>query len=213
MKNYLTYDSEAFELSTGQKFGLDVVIFLDDTVSESETDLLLFEQTTSIESYKLCLAIPRADYVPQSLVIFESFLPIIWFLILVTIAMFVAVQYVYFKMQLTAFRHFYSEAYLESIESTSTLLTVYAYFLCGCPPRLLLGKLFTGKLIFLVFSFASIILVTAFQDSMYTLLSHYKRYADINTLGEFASSDFFIQVPDIELLLGLFGYEPQFAMR
>ncbi|CAH0383200.1 unnamed protein product [Bemisia tabaci] len=186
-------DISDFQLA--QKFGIDILA-LTRGIGVAETEFSQYEFTTSMESYHLCLATPRAGFVPQSFAVFYSFSTFIWALIFAMILTFVCLLYLFLKLQVREFRSFYSEAALRSFETTSAVFTVYAYFLCGCPHRLLLGEFLTGKMIFIVFSFASIIIVTTFQGSMFRMLSNYVRYPEVDTLEEFTRTNLFIQVPD-----------------
>ncbi|CAH0396008.1 unnamed protein product [Bemisia tabaci] len=85
-----------------------------------------------------------------------------------------------------------------AFEDTSAILTVYAYFMCGCPAKVLLGRFFTGKIIFVVVAFAALILGTVFQNGMVTLLSEHVRYPNIETLSELQDSDLLVQTQDID---------------
>ncbi|CAH0383216.1 unnamed protein product [Bemisia tabaci] len=198
---------EIGEFPIAQKFGVDVVITIRG-IGVAELDFSQYEFTTSMESYQLCLVVPPAKFVPQSLVVFYSFSITIWTLILVVVLAFICVLFAFLKMQVLAFSSFYNEVTLRSFDTESAVFTVYAYFLCGNPPRLLLGAFLTGKFIFLLFSFATIILVTAFQSSMYTMLSNYVNYPEVDTLEDFARTDLVIQVPDTDSYSKLFEAVP-----
>lgn len=189
-----SYIFEIGDFKQAQQFGIDIVVEVEGLIV-GETLFSQYEFTTSMESYHMCLAVPRAGLVPQPLAIFYSFSTIIWTLILITILTFVCVLYLFLKLQVNVFQSYYDETTIQSFQTESAIFTVYAYFLCGCPPRLLLGKLLTGKILFTIFSFAAIILVTAFQDSMYRMLSNYVKYPDVDTLEEFSRTEWAIQMP------------------
>lgn len=70
------------------------------------------------------------------------------------------------------------------------------------PSRLLLGRVITGKILFLVVSFFVLIIVTVLQSQLTTLLSKSLRYPNIDTLEELSNSNLFIQTPDLETSLG-----------
>lgn len=89
-------------------------------------------------------------------------------------------------------------------------LTVYSYFICGSPPRLLLGHLSTGKILFLIFSFSVLIVSTLFQSGMTTLLSDRLRYPNIDTLSGLVESDLFIQSIEPKKTHSYFDQQPQY---
>lgn len=90
----------------------------------------------------------------------------------------------------------YTEADASLYESTSSLLTVYAYFICGSPPTLLLGRFITGKILFLIFSCFASIISTLFLSGMTTLLTDRVQYPEINSLEDLAASDLLVQTLD-----------------
>ncbi|CAH0383002.1 unnamed protein product [Bemisia tabaci] len=91
------------------------------------------------------------------------------------------------------FDRLYTDSEIDYYRDTSSLLTVYAYFICGSPPSLHLGRLLTGKILFVLFSFSSIIITTIFLSSMTTLLSDRVLYPEIDSLRILEESDIFIQ--------------------
>lgn len=86
------------------------------------------------------------------------------------------------------------------------MLTVYAYFVCGSPPTLTLGRLVTGKMIFTIFSFSALIISTAFLGSMTTLLSNRVLYPEIDSLRTLEESDLFIEtLNDLDMDIDFFA--------
>ncbi|CAH0762003.1 unnamed protein product [Bemisia tabaci] len=68
---------------------------------------------------------------------------------------------------------------------------------------LLLGRISTGKILFLLVSLFVLIVITTFQSELTTLLSKQVRYPEIDTLEELKNSDLLIQTPDLEASLEL----------
>nr|XP_018901759.1 PREDICTED: uncharacterized protein LOC109033540 [Bemisia tabaci] len=135
---------------------------------------------------------------PQYLVIFKAFTPVVWYFIVITITIFILMQHLFQFSQQKIFRAFYSDAERSSYEGSSSMLTIFSYFICGSPPRLLLGRFYTGKVLFTVFSFATIIISTVFLDGMTTLLTKQVRYPEIDSLKDMENANIFIQVLDAE---------------
>nr|XP_018900457.1 PREDICTED: uncharacterized protein LOC109032666 [Bemisia tabaci] len=147
----------------------------------------------SVDSSVLSILTPHSKFVPQYLLILRAFTLTAWIFILFTIGTFVLAQYIFQRSQCASFRRFYSEAEISSYEGTSSLLTVYSYFMCGNPPTLLLGRFHTGKILFLVFSFAAIVISTVFSSNMTTLLTKKVRYPEIDSMDDLVEADIFIQ--------------------
>ncbi|CAH0383003.1 unnamed protein product [Bemisia tabaci] len=189
------YDDYRTEI--GQKYGVHLqtsnTIGTFENADSSDADF-----SVSVDSSLLCLVTPHSQLMPQYLVIFKTFTPIVWACILATILIFVLMQYVFQFSQRQTFRRFYSDAELDSYEKTSSFLIVYSYFICGSPSTLLLGRLYTGKLLFVIFSFATIIISTVFLNGMTTLLEKQVQYPEIDSLEEMKESEMLIQVEDME---------------
>ena len=83
-------------------------------------------------------------------------------------------------------------------DSSSSIHMIYAYFICGSPPRVMLGELFTGKILFSVFIFSALIISNVFLGGMTTLLTSKVQCPEIDTLQDLEDSDLFIQVPERE---------------
>lgn len=89
-------------------------------------DLSQLDFSPGFGSGAVCIVTPHSAFIPQSLVIFRSFTPLIWALVLITIILFVAVQYAFQYFQCEVFRRLYSETETDHYRDTSSLLTVYA---------------------------------------------------------------------------------------
>ncbi|CAH0392708.1 unnamed protein product [Bemisia tabaci] len=76
--------------------------------------------------------------------------------------------------------------------------------------KLLLGRLFTGKILFLIFSFAVLIFPSVIQSRMFELLSLYARYPEIDTLEDLTESEIFARVPNIEAFSRIMKQWPQY---
>lgn len=186
-----------FEVETGLKYGVDLHIFGSDFVAE-EAYHSKIDFSVSFDNYAVCIATPRCGFMSQGLVIFKSFTPVVWVLTLLTIFCFGLVQYGIQYLQGEIFIHLYSETQREYFKISSSLLTVYAYFVCGRPPFLYLGRLITGKILFIIFSFSAIIISTAFLSSLTTLLSNRVSYPEIDSLQALEESDLLIQTTNAE---------------
>ncbi|CAH0391393.1 unnamed protein product [Bemisia tabaci] len=183
----------AYESDIGQKYGVHVqsqnVIKYFESISTADVDY-----SVTVDSCVLCFVTPHSQLMPQYLVIFKAFTPVVWYFIVITITIFILMQHLFQKI----FRAFYSDAERSSYEGSSSMLTIFSYFICGSPPRLLLGRFYTGKVLFTVFSFATIIISTVFLDGMTTLLTKQVRYPEIDSLKDMEDASIFIQVLDAE---------------
>ncbi|CAH0392784.1 unnamed protein product [Bemisia tabaci] len=182
-----------FDVEGGLKYGIDLYLF-GDAIILGESDNPRVDYLMSIDTGALCFATPHSGFMPQGLVIFKSFTPIVWILTLITISTFILIQCAFQYTQCASLGCLYSEAQKDHIRGTSSILTIYAYFVCGSPPSLNLGRLLTGNILFSIFSFSTIIISTAFLGSMTTLLSKRVQYPEINSLKTLEESDLFIQL-------------------
>ncbi|CAH0394782.1 unnamed protein product [Bemisia tabaci] len=162
--------SPGYKIEDAWKYDVCLIPFETGIVLEG-TDYSQFDYSVSVDTSALCVATPHSGYMSQGLVIFESFSSVVWIFISVTIASLVIMQYVFQYSQCELFHRLYTDAEVDYYRETSALLTVYAYFICGSPPSLHLGHLFTGKVLFSILSFSTIIISTVFLSSMTTLLS------------------------------------------
>ncbi|CAH0394861.1 unnamed protein product [Bemisia tabaci] len=183
------------------KDGIDVALKNDVGLNLFATGIILegsdyskLDISVSIDTSALCIATPHSGYMSQGLVIFKSFSPVAWIFISVTITTLVMMQFIFQYSQYKLFHRLYTDAEADYFRETSSLLTVYAYFICGSPPSLHLGHLFTGKILFLIFSFATIIISTVFLSGMTTLLSDRVLYPEIDSVKSLEESDMLIQI-------------------
>ncbi|CAH0385129.1 unnamed protein product [Bemisia tabaci] len=176
----------------GQLLNLDLhlveVLITAKSVSHSS-----FDYSVGVETRATCILTPHSKKIPQFLVPFRSFSPVVWFLIGAVFAIFVLMQHAFQNAQLKIFHSLYSETEIRIFENTSSLLSIYAYFVSGTPPRLILGNLLTGKILFFIFSFSALIISTAFLGVMTTLLTNTVQYPEIESLKDLQDSDFLIQ--------------------
>ncbi|CAH0392915.1 unnamed protein product [Bemisia tabaci] len=154
------------------------------------------DHSPGVESKAMCIVTPHSEFMPQLFVGFKTFEPLVWVFVIITILIFAVAQYVFQYSQCRIFQNYYSDDEVILYESTSSLLTVYSYFICGSPPTLLLGRFFTGKVLFLIFSFSALIISSVFLSGMTTLLADPVRYPEIDSLQDLEASDILIQVPD-----------------
>ncbi|CAH0388070.1 unnamed protein product [Bemisia tabaci] len=191
------------------KYGIDVCS-LNVGLNLDGMDLDLYDLTTSIDTYSLCFATPAAGYKPQYLVPFQSFSSPVWIAIILTVITFLAMQFAFQRSQVYVFHHLYSEEEVSKWEKSSVILTVYAYFICGSPYCVLLGRHCTGRILFVIFAFSALILSTVFLNGMTTFLMERVYYANIETISELEASDFLIQSQDLDMHRKYFdqvGYE------
>ncbi|CAH0382926.1 unnamed protein product [Bemisia tabaci] len=187
-----TSNKDFFLIEDGLRFGIDFLVF-DTGIVLEETDVSKFDFSVSIHTSRLCIATPHSGFMSQGLVIFKSFTPTVWILACIAIGIFVSIHYIFLYLQCESFRRLYSVAEIDYYRNASSLLIIYAFFICGSPPSLHLGRLITGKILFVIFSFAAMILSTVFLGGMTTLLSNRVMYPEIDSLETLETSDHFIQ--------------------
>ncbi|CAH0383558.1 unnamed protein product [Bemisia tabaci] len=189
------YMSEQFQIygtEAGLRFDIDLQPF-EYGLSLEGTDYSRYDFSVSIDTRSLCFATPHNGFMSQGLVIFKSFSPLVWTLIVLTIVSFWIILGVFRYLQCKVFYFFYPDAELEFYRNSSSLFTVYAYFMCGRPANLRLGHLLTGKALFVIFSFSAIIITNAFLGCMTTLLSKRVLYPELDSLKALEESELFIQ--------------------
>ncbi|CAH0391933.1 unnamed protein product [Bemisia tabaci] len=177
------------------KFGFDLIILETGILSE-ETQFSELDFSVSIETSTLAIATPHSDFMSQGLVIFKSFSPVVWISIFITIIVLCCAQYIFQYSQSELFHRLYTDSEVDYYRGTSSFLTVYAYFICGSPSSLRLGRIFTGKIIFSIFSFSALIITSVFLGGMTTLLSNRVKYPEIDSLKTLEESELFIQTLD-----------------
>ncbi|CAH0392435.1 unnamed protein product [Bemisia tabaci] len=181
------------EEEDGLRCDINLYIFGENGVFLGDSDDLKIDFAVSIDTTAVCVAAPHSTFMSQGLVIFVSFTPIVWALTLITIFVLCFIQYFFQFSQHVLFNELYSEAERDHFRGTSSMLTVYAYFVCGSPPSLISGRVVTGKILFVILSFFALIMSTAFLGSMTTLLSNRVLYAEIDSLKSLEESDLFIE--------------------
>ncbi|CAH0774424.1 unnamed protein product [Bemisia tabaci] len=196
------------DMEQGHKIGAKLYILGESKFLRPE-DFSKFDQTTSVESYAVSVITPRSPFIPQSAVAFKCYSLAVWIFIFITIILFLMMQAF---LQHVFYRTLQYIRGGEDVnqDEVSVFLTIYAYFICGQPPRLILGHLYTSRIVFVIVIFASMILSGLFQNGMVTLLSARVRFPDIDTLEELAQSDLRIQVQGIESTSLFFEEQPLF---
>ncbi|CAH0777388.1 unnamed protein product [Bemisia tabaci] len=190
---YLDHPEMYVDDYIGLKYAVSLHTF-DTGVFQIDSDFSILDISVSIDSQSLSIATPHSEFIPQSLVIFKCFNLTVWICVLVTIISFILIQRVFQDAQCKLLHRLYTETQINHYGDTSSLLVVFAYFICGRPPSLLLGRWYTGKVIFLVFSFAAIIISTVFISGMTTLLKDRMPYPEVDSLNALEESNIFIQV-------------------
>ncbi|CAH0388926.1 unnamed protein product [Bemisia tabaci] len=189
----------------GLKHNLDLIL-CEGGFRLNQSEQSKFHYSPSFDSVSFCILAPRRGFMPQFLVVVKCFSPPVWVAMIMALVTSWLMQWLFQWFQVTHFAHYYSETEIFTYENSPAFFTIYAYLLSGSPPTLLLGKFFTGKICFLIFTFLSLILGTVLQSGMTTLLSSYVRYSDIETLKEFEQSELHIQTYDIEFLSDLLDH-------
>ncbi|CAH0383107.1 unnamed protein product [Bemisia tabaci] len=190
-------DNGQIDHDIGQKLNLDlhrVAIgdSLDDKVYSG------FDLSVGVETEAVCILTPHSKLMPPCLVGYKIFTLGVWIFLLLTVAIFIVTQYFFLNVHCRSLRGLYSERDVSMFAGTSSLYTIYHYFICGTPPRLLLGKLLTGKILFFIFSFSALIISSIFLGGMTTLLTNTLQYPEIDSLKELEDSDLFIQTLQVE---------------
>ncbi|CAH0383523.1 unnamed protein product [Bemisia tabaci] len=199
-KLHFTYTSDLNQYvsrEVGQKLDIDLH-YVEVRVGPEDTDYSKFDFSIGVETAAMGILTPHSKFMPQCLVPFEVFNFKVWICIILTCIVFVWMQHVFLNAQCRMFRGLYSMADILLYDGTSSMYTIYAYFICGSPPRLLLGKLFTGKILFFVFIFSALIISNVFLGGMTTLLTSTVQYAEIDTLQALEGSHLSIQVTEKE---------------
>ncbi|CAH0383615.1 unnamed protein product [Bemisia tabaci] len=186
-----------FSHDLGQKHDLDLH-YVEIGVVPEDVDYSKFDISVGVETAIVGIVTPHSKFMPQCLVPFEVFTLEVWTCIVLTCIVFVSMQYAFLNAQSRMFRGLYSVAEISLYDSTSSIYTIYAYFICGSPPYLLLGKLFTGKILFSVFVFSALIISNVFLGGMTTLLTSTVQYPEIDTLQDLEDSHLSIQVTEKE---------------
>ncbi|XP_072161401.1 uncharacterized protein [Bemisia tabaci] len=195
-----TFESNHIDLhEKALKLNLDMFIF--EATNFPLRDVSMFDFSAAIQSCSFCFATPRSGFVPQSILPFKCFSLEVWTVILIAVLTILAAIYIFHYLQRTRFNLLYSERERLTFEHTSVILYLYSFLTIGSPSRLLLGRVVTGKILFLIVSFFVLIVVTVLQSQMTTLLSKSLRYPEIDTLEDLSNSNLFIQTQDMETSL------------
>ncbi|CAH0762366.1 unnamed protein product [Bemisia tabaci] len=175
----------------------------------SRADFENYDHSTITEFGSYCFFVPRRGFKPQYLTVFKCFSPKVWACFLITVVTFSLLHRYHTRFQSQRFARLYTEGEIVRYESSSTVLTIYRYFLCVCQPRLLLGKLVSGKIFFCVFTMAAIVLTTLLQSGMVTFLNTRIRYADIDSVQQLRESDLLVQTVNPDSDKVFFGRDEQ----
>ncbi|CAH0383768.1 unnamed protein product [Bemisia tabaci] len=208
--NYMADQFNSYGTEAGLKFDIDLQPF-EYGLNLEGTNYSRYDFSVSVDTRSLCFATPHSGFMSQGLVIFKSFSPLVWTLIVITIVCFWIILGIFHYLQCKVFYFFYPDAESEFYRNSSPLFTVYAYFMCGSPGNLRLGHLLTGKVLFVIFSFSAIIITNAFLGCMTTLLSKRVQYPEIDSLKALEESELFIQIlsSDVELEQEMFYQQNQ----
>lgn len=199
----LIQETQDFEV--GLKYGADLV----GTSPELQARFNLedFDVLTPIESCHLIVRVPRKDFVPQYIAVFHCFSPVLWMFVLGTLILFTLIHSFSAKVEGEYFPTLYPESERSSF---STFLSIIRYILGIGQPRIVLIKLWSGKMLFFIFVFSMLILTTLFQSGMVTLLSVRIRYAEIDSLKDLEESDLMVESWNPEADVQVLSSDPQF---
>ncbi|CAH0382943.1 unnamed protein product [Bemisia tabaci] len=192
----------------GLKYGVDV--FALDINHKFHRNFENFDASFSLDSCQVIIRIPRKDFIPEYIAVFNCFSPTLWMYVLVTLIVFTLIHIMFFKVERNKFPPLYREEELPNPQSLSTLLTIVRYVLGIGQCRIVLIKLMTGKIVFVIIVFSTLTLTTLFQSGMVTLLSVRIRYKEMDTLKELEESDLMIEAGDLGTEMKFFGDDPQF---
>ncbi|CAH0393863.1 unnamed protein product [Bemisia tabaci] len=192
-------DSRIDYFEDAQAKAFDMLVF-DGSIAPNE-DFSMFDFSAAIQSLSYCFATPRSSFVPQSFLPFICFSPQTWFLILITIMSLYAAFYAFHRSQWTQFDKLYSEIERSAFANTPVSFYLYSFLVVMSPSRVLLGRVITGKMLFLIVSLFVLVIVTVYQSQMSTLLAKQVRYPEIDTLEDLKNSYLTIQTPDLEASL------------
>ncbi|CAH0382993.1 unnamed protein product [Bemisia tabaci] len=170
---YINFAEEA------QRRNFDMLIF-DGTIAPGN-DPSMFDFAVASRTASYCFATPHSNFIPPSLLPFKCFSSQTWAVILIVILAIYSALYAFHHSQRTLFDRLYSPAQQSSFANTNVVFYVYSYLMVGRPAKVLLGRVVTGKILFLVVSLFVLIIVTVFQSKMTTLLSKQVRYPEIDT--------------------------------
>ncbi|CAH0390885.1 unnamed protein product [Bemisia tabaci] len=199
--NYMEDQFKRYGTEAGLKFDIDLQPF-EYGLSLEGTNYSRYDFSVSFDTRSLCFATPHSGFMSQGLVIFKSFSPLVWTLIFLTILSFWIILGTFHYLQCKVFYFFYPDAEVEIYRNSSSLLTVYAYVMCGSPANLRLGHLLTEKALFIIFSFSAFIITNAFLGCMTTLLSKRVLYPELDSLKALEESELLIQIMYGDVSLG-----------
>ncbi|CAH0382985.1 unnamed protein product [Bemisia tabaci] len=194
-------DEKYYEIAL--RSNLDMLIF-QDSISPYETDFTKFDFSAGFQTCSQCFAAPRSALIPPYLLPFKTFSPQVWAATLTTVLGFYIMFCLFNFSQRTLFKRLYGEVSLREFQNSSVTFILFSFFFVGCPCRPLLGRVFTGKLLFTITSFFVLVIVTAFQSQFTTLLAALVRYPEIDTLEALMVSDLSIQTGHSNTSAGLF---------
>ncbi|CAH0388541.1 unnamed protein product [Bemisia tabaci] len=189
-------DEKYYEIAL--RSNIDAIIF-QDSICPDETVFTQFDFSAAIQTCSQCFSVPRSAFIPPCLLPFKSFSLQVWAAIITTILLLYIAMCLFYYSQRTLFKQLYTEESLREFQNTSVTFILCAFFLVGCPWRLLLGRVITGKILFTILSLFVLIIVTVFQSQLTTLLATFVRYPDIDTLKDLIDSDLSIQTFNVDI--------------
>ncbi|CAH0387864.1 unnamed protein product [Bemisia tabaci] len=193
---------------SGLKYGVDLYA-IGSGVSNQE-DLQHFLVSPTMESCQYNLRVPRQGFMPQEVVPFYCFSPVVWVFIVMTVLIFIPIHYTLAYVHREMFLPSDTDEALQNCELYSATMTIYRYVLGIGQPRLIMVEVITGKIVFFVIVFCMMILITLFQSGMFSLLSSRVRYDDIDTLKEIEDSNLTVQSSNVEIDTQFLGNETEF---
>ncbi|CAH0382801.1 unnamed protein product [Bemisia tabaci] len=168
--------------SMALKRDIDVMVF---ESSLTSTDFNRLEVITLIDHGEISFIVPDLGFMPSYLTPAKCFSVTVWFFILGVLVLFVVVHEIYLRLS--------TKMYPEATAGISTALTIFSYSICVGHSRLLLGSV-TGRILFMVTTFAFMILTTVFLSLMTTFFSEQVRYTPLDTVDDLRESDVMFQL-------------------
>lgn len=172
-----------------------------------DEDFRDFDVISLIDPDHLSFVVPEKGHMPSYLMPARCFSKTVWLFTCGTVVLFIVVHEAYRRV-VVKLRS--SEDNPHVAERISTVFTVYSYVICVSRSRLLID-LFTGRILFGIFSFSFLILSSVFLSVLVENIGKRIRYVPINTIEELRESGLPIQWTGAHSNKLIFKDDPKFA--
>ncbi|CAH0394230.1 unnamed protein product [Bemisia tabaci] len=190
------------DYSYALKQGADVLIF---ESSLEDTDFRHLDVVPLLDQGEIVFMVPDKGFMPSFLTPAKCFSKLVWLLIIGSFVLLGFVHEIYRRVCLLAES---STGEPQLADNVSTIFAIFSYIICVGQSRLLVGSS-TGRILFTVFTFSTLILSTAFLSLMVTYFSEKVRYTPLNTAEELRESDLLFQL-SISDGVGLLTSDPKY---